>query len=67
MQNVGSIDKVVRIILGFVLLSLVFTGPKTLWGLIGFVPLLTGFVSFCPLYALFGVRTCPLPGKTGIR
>lgn len=40
--NEGSVDRVVRVILGLVLLSLVFVGPKTLWGLVGLVPLFTG-------------------------
>ena len=41
-----------------VLLSLVVVGPKTLWGLIGLVPLLTGLAGSCPLYSLFGLNTC---------
>ena len=58
MKNVGGIDRVFRIVLGLVLLSLMFVGPRTMWGLIGVVPLLTGFVSYCPLYSLFGWSTC---------
>jgi hypothetical protein len=49
-SNVGSLDKVVRIVVGLGLLSLVFVGPRTPWGWIGFVPLLTAFVGVCPLY-----------------
>ncbi len=56
-QNVGSIDRVIRIVIGIALLSLVFVGPHTLWGLVGVVPLLTAFVGFCPLYRLLGIRT----------
>jgi len=41
------------------LLSLVFVGPKSLWGLVGVVPLLTGLVGNCPLYTLLGINTCP--------
>ena len=58
MKNVGSIDRAVRVVLGLGLLSLVFIGPKTLWGLIGLVPLVTGAVSWCPAYKLLGIRTC---------
>ena len=47
---------------GIVLLSLVFVGPKTQWGWIGLVPLVTGFAGLCPLYAALGWSTCP---KTG--
>ena len=44
---------------GVALLSLVFVGPKSLWGLVGVVPLLTGLVGNCPLYTLLGINTCP--------
>lgn len=57
--NVGSIDRLLRIVLGIVLLALVFVGPKTMWGLIGIVPLVTGLFRTCPLYSILGIRTCP--------
>lgn len=56
--NVGSFDRMFRIVLGLVLLALVFVGPKTSWGWIGLVPLVTGFMRTCPLYSLFGINTC---------
>ena len=56
--NVGGADKIIRIILGIVLISLVFIGPKTQWGWIGLIPLLTGVFSFCPLYQLIGFSSC---------
>jgi len=59
-HNEGSLDRIVRVLLGIVLLSLVFVGPQTLWGLIGLVPLLTGLAGSCPIYTLFGLRTCPV-------
>ncbi len=55
--NVGGVDRIFRIILGIVLLSLIFWGPKTMWGLIGLIPLITGLVRFCPLYAPFKIST----------
>jgi hypothetical protein len=55
--NVGVVDRVIRIVLGLALLSLVFVGPKTMWGLIGIVLLATAWMSFCPLYAVFGWST----------
>jgi hypothetical protein len=55
--NVGSLDKAVRIVAGLVLVSLVFVGPRTPWGWIGIVPLLTAFVGVCPLYAPFRIDT----------
>ncbi len=51
-ENVGPIDRIVRIAIGIALLALVFVGPHTLWGLFGLVPLATGIWGYCPLYQL---------------
>jgi hypothetical protein len=56
--NVGIVDRILRIVLGLVLIALVFVGPKTAWGWIGLVPLITGLFRTCPLYSLVGVNTC---------
>ena len=58
--NVGMVDKVVRIVLGLGLLSLTFLldGNARWLGLIGIVPLVTGAVGYCPLYAILGLNTC---------
>ena len=53
------VERVLRVLLGLVLLSLVFVGPKTPWGWIGIVLVLTGASGLCPLYTLFGISTCP--------
>jgi hypothetical protein len=60
MKNVGNIDKVIRFIVGLALLSLLFVmnGNLKYLGLIGLVPILTATVSFCPLYSIFGIKTC---------
>jgi Protein of unknown function (DUF2892) len=58
--NEGTIDRVLRVLVGLALLSLVFFGPKTLWGLVGLVPLATGLAGTCPVYSLLGIRTCPM-------
>ncbi len=58
--NENGIDRAIRIVLGLVLLALVFVGPHTPWGLIGLVPLATGFIGFCPLYRVLGIDTCRL-------
>lgn len=63
MTNEGTLDRTIRVVLGVALLALTFTGPKTMLGLVGVVPLLTGLVGFCPLYRLVGIRTCPAPGS----
>jgi hypothetical protein len=57
--NVGSLDRVLRVIVGIVLIALVFVGPKTPWGWIGIVPLVTGLLKTCPIYSLIGVSSCP--------
>ena len=62
--NIGTIDRVVRIIAGVLLLLLVplaFLGPGTgwaLWGLLGLIPLGAGLVGYCPPYALLGINSC---------
>jgi hypothetical protein len=57
MVNEGWLDRILRITVGLILLSLVFVGPHTPWGLIGIVPLVTGLSGYCPAYGLFGIRT----------
>lgn len=61
-QNVGSVERIIRIIAGAVILSLAFVGPKTPWAFLGIVPLATGLIGWCPPYALLGFSTC---GKAG--
>ena len=58
--NVGTIDRVLRVIAGLVLIGLAATGTVGVWGWIGVVPLLTGLFSFCPAYAIFGMNTCQM-------
>ena len=57
-QNVGKVDRIVRVLIGLVLISLVFVGPKTAWGWLGLLPLVTGVFGFCGLYTLLGIKTC---------
>lgn len=57
MQNVGTIDRVIRIVVGLVLIALVFVGPQTPWGWIGIIPLATALIGWCPLYSVIGVKT----------
>lgn len=57
--NVGTVDRVIRIVAGLVLLSLVFIleGNARWWGLVGLVPLATGLVGWCALYVSLGIDT----------
>ena len=56
-NNIGMFDRWLRIIAGVLIVSLVFTGPRTSWGWLGLVPLATGLAGYCPLYQLFGWST----------
>ena len=58
--NEHGIERALRVVIGLVVLSLVVVGPKSLWGLVGIVPLATGLLGSCPLYTLLGVSTCPV-------
>ena len=60
-SNVGSVDRVIRIVAGLGMLSAIFLvdGPNRWFGLIGIVPLLTATMRFCPLYTVVGLSTCP--------
>lgn len=58
--NEHNVERVVRVLIGIGLLSLVFVGPQTYWGLIGIAPLLTGLIGSCPLYTVLGISTCPM-------
>jgi hypothetical protein len=62
-SNVGGIDRILRIVLGLVLIALAATGTVGLWGWIGIVPLATGAIGWCPPYALFGWSTCAMKNK----
>jgi hypothetical protein len=58
--NEAGWDRTLRIVIGLGAISLVFIGPKTMWGLLGIIPLATGVTGSCPLYSLLGVSTCPV-------
>jgi len=58
------VERVIRVVVGVVLVSLVFIGPKTAWGWIGLVPILTGATGLCPLYTVLGISTCAKKSAT---
>jgi hypothetical protein len=66
--NVGSVDRVVRIVAGVALIGLAVAGTIGPWGYIGVIPLLTGFMRVCPAYSLLGIRRCSSEkaGKGGL-
>lgn len=59
-RNVGSIDRVLRIVVGLALIASAAGGWFSPWGYIGVVPLLTAIFGFCPAYTLLGLNTCPV-------
>lgn len=61
--NVGTIDRVLRIVAGLVLILLAATGTIGIWGWIGLLPLATGVFRFCPAYPLLGINTCSIRKK----
>ena len=58
-QNIGTVDRAIRIVAGLLLLSLVFIleGNARWWGVIGLLPLVTGMVGSCLLYIPLGIDT----------
>jgi hypothetical protein len=60
-KNVGGIDRILRIVVGLVLIGLTLAGIIGMWGWIGVVPLATAAIGWCPAYLPFGIKTC----KTG--
>ena len=50
--NVASLERVLRVLVGIVFLALAVVGPRSIWGLLGLVPLITGATGYCPLYAM---------------
>ncbi len=63
--NEGTADRVIRVVVGIVLLALYFMGTVTgtlgwVALVVGIIALATGAVGFCPLYAVLGLSTCPV-------
>ncbi len=57
--NVGGIDRILRIVIGLVLVGLTLSGTIGAWGWLGLVLVATAAIGFCPLYPLLGMNTCP--------
>lgn len=63
-RNVGTIDRILRIGVGLLLILLAVSGAIGLWGWIGVLPLITGVMSWCPGYSVLGVNTCGARTRT---
>ena len=55
--NVGNVDRLLRVLLGVVLIGLALFGAIGLWGYLGVIPLVSGAMAFCPVYSLFRFST----------
>lgn len=58
--NVGTIDRILRVVVGLALVGMAAAGVVGWWGWLGLVPLATGLVGWCPPYALLGFNTCSM-------
>jgi hypothetical protein len=56
--NTGSLDRIVRLVIGLILIALAIIGVGTPWTWIGIVPAVTGMLGWCPAYRLLGINTC---------
>lgn len=57
-KNIGNTERILRVIVGLVLVALAATGQVGLWGWLGLIPLATGVLGWCPPYSLLGINTC---------
>jgi len=67
MVNVGTVDRVIRLLIGIAAIAAVFIGPfsgadweRIVLGLVGLIMIGTSAIKFCPLYRIFGLRTCAI-------
>ena len=59
-KNVGGFDRILRVVVGVVLVALAATGTVGVWGYVGIVPIFTGAIGWCPAYLPFGFSTCKM-------
>jgi hypothetical protein len=66
-RNAGKIDRIVRIIVGAILIGNVFTGLQTPIGWLGVILVVTGLFGTCPAYSILGINTKSLGEKVGLK
>jgi hypothetical protein len=59
-KNVHPIERVIRVVVGIILVTMAFVGPANPWFLLGIIPVLTGLIGWCPPYQLLGISTCKI-------
>lgn len=65
--NVGKIDRIIRVVVGVILVGNVFTGLQSPIGWIGLVLIVTGIFGTCPVYSLLKLNTKSLSEKAGLK
>ena len=66
-NNTGKLDRIIRVIVGALLVGNVFTGLQTPVGWIGLILIVTGLFGTCPVYSLIGINTKSLGEKAGLK
>ena len=66
-KNVGKIDRVIRVVVGIILVGNVFYALHHPIGWLGVILIVTGIVGKCPLYSIIGINTRPLSEKVGLK
>jgi len=66
-NNVGKIDRVIRVIVGVILVGNVFVALQHPIGWLGVILIVTGILGKCPLYSIIGINTKPLSEKVGLK
>jgi len=65
-QNAGKVDRIIRVVVGALLVGNVFVGLQTVVGWIGLILIVTGLFGTCPVYSLLGINTKTLGEKVGL-
>ena len=66
-SNTGTVDRIIRVIVGVLLVGNVFTGLQSPIGWVGLVLIVTGAFGTCPVYSLLGINTKSLGEKAGLK
>jgi hypothetical protein len=66
-SNTGKVDRIIRVIVGALLVGNVFIGLQTVVGWIGLILIVTGLFGTCPVYSLLGINTRTLGEKVGLK
>jgi len=66
-NNVGKIDRIIRVVVGIILVGNVFYALHHPIGWLGVILIVTGIVGTCPLYSIIGINTRPLSEKVGLK